>query len=221
MTMEAVYAPGARPVDYLYNGSAKLIKGGGKLRIEMHYTPNGTATTDQTSIGFTLAKSSVRRSFVMMAPEHLSETGTPIPAGAADWEAKGVITFIRDADLVWFMPHMHLRDKDMTFRLAYPDGRVETVLSAKYNFNWQFGYEVERPIKIPRGTRMLVTAHFDNSANNKFNPDPTRNVAWGDLTSQEMMIPWFGVVVNGIAEPDAIAFYEPRGLGPAEDLVPR
>jgi hypothetical protein len=86
------------------------------------------------------------------------------------------------------------------------------VLSAKYNFNWQLGYEVDKPIRIPRGTRMLVTAHHDNSASNRFNPDPKQNALWGDLTSQEMMLPWFGVVVDRDARPENIASYQPRGL---------
>jgi hypothetical protein len=218
MTMEAVYAPGAPPMDYRHSGSAKLIRGGGQIRIEMHYTPNGKETFDQTRIGFTLAKAPVRRSFVLMAPEHLVDTGRPIPAGDGNWESTGEITFTRDVELVWFMPHMHLRGKDMTFQITYPDGRVETVLSARYNFNWQIGYEVEKPIRIPRGARMLVTAHHDNSANNKLNPEPGKEVLWGDLTGQEMMIPWFGVVVDRVLRPESIAVYQPRGLN-SSDMI--
>jgi hypothetical protein len=220
MTMEAVYAPGSQPMDFRYAGSAKLIHGGGQMRIEVHYTPNGKETTDQTKIGFTLAKAPVKRSFVLMAPQHLAETSKPIPAGEPNWETIGEITFSRDAELVWFMPHMHLRGKDMTFQLTYPDGRVETVLNVKYNFNWQLGYELATPIRVPRGTRMLVTAHHDNSANNKLNPEPGKEVAWGDLTGQEMMLPWFGVVVDRDASPATIAVYQPRDL-PSPDAIQR
>ena len=218
MTMEAIYAPGSQPMDFRYAGSAKLMHGGGQLRIEVHYTPNGKETTDQTKIGFTLAKAPVNRSFVLMAPQHLVETRKPIPAGDSNWETTGEITFSRDAELVWFMPHMHLRGKDMTFQLTYPDGRVETVLNAKYNFNWQLGYELAKPIKVPRGTRMLVTAHHDNSANNKLNPEPGKQVLWGDLTNQEMMLPWFGVVVDRDASPATIAVYQPQDL-PSPDKI--
>jgi hypothetical protein len=211
-TMEAVYAPGTSPMDFRYSDSARLIKAGGQVRIEVHYTPNGKEAYDQTKIGFKLAKGPVNRSFVFMAPQHMIDPRKPIPAGDANWETTGELTFEQDAELVWFMPHMHLRGKDMTFQLIYPDGRTETVLSAKYNFNWQMGYEVERPIIVPKGTKMLVTAHHDNSANNKANPNPSENVAWGDLTSQEMMTPWFGVVVNKDAAPETIASYRPRNL---------
>jgi hypothetical protein len=208
-TMEAVYAPGSSPLDFRFTDSAKLIPGGRPLRLEVHYTPNGKATTDQTMVGFTLAKVPAQRRFVIMAPEHLIDPRKPIPAAEANWETSGELTFNQNAELVWFMPHMHLRGKDMTFHLIYPDGRQETVLSAKFSFHWQLGYEVERPIRVPAGTRMIVTAHHDNSVNNQLNPAPGREVTWGEMTSQEMMLPWFGVVVEGNAQPDQIASYRP------------
>jgi hypothetical protein len=111
---------------------------------------------------------------------------------------------------------MHLRGKDMTFRLIYPNGREETVLSAKFNFQWQLGYEVEEPIKVPKGTKMIVTAHHDNSANNRYNPNPSKEVSWGELTSEEMMLPWFGVVVNRDVDPEMIVSYR-RGGSAAPD----
>jgi hypothetical protein len=208
-TMEAVYAPGGSPLDFQYTDSAKLIKGGKPIRLEVHYTPNGKETLDQTQVAFTLAKGPAQRRFVMMAPEHLVDSRKPIPAGDGNWETKGELTFDKDADLVWFMPHMHLRGKDMTFRLIYPDGREETVLSAKFNFNWQIGYEVEKPIHMPKGTKMVVTAHHDNSPNNPMNPMPSQAVPWGEMTSQEMMLPWFGVLVDRDAQPETIATYRP------------
>ena len=78
-----------------------------------------------------------------------------------------------------------------------------------YNFNWQLGYEVEKPIKVTKGTRMIVTAHYDNSANNRMNPSPGKPALWGEMTNEEMMLPWFGVVVDRDAEPKTIASYRP------------
>jgi hypothetical protein len=178
----------------------------------VHYTPNGKETSDQTKVGFTLAKAPADRRFVIMAPEHLVDTRKPIPAGESNWETTGELTFNQDAELVWFMPHMHLRGKDMSFKLIDPAGHEETVLNARFNFHWQLGYELENPIKVTKGTRMIVTAHHDNSANNPFNPEPDKPVMWGDLTSAEMMLPWFGVVVNGDSQPDMIASYKPAAI---------
>jgi hypothetical protein len=93
----------------------------------------------------------------------------------------------------------------MTYKFVYPDGRTETLLSVpRYDFNWQLGYHLATPIKIPKGTKLTVTAHFDNSANNKFNPDPSRTVYYGDMTWEEMMYPFFSVVVDKSVNPRSV-----------------
>ena len=105
-------------------------------------------------VGFTLAKAPAERRFVMMAPNILVDIENRFRRAHANWETSGELTFTQDAELVWFMPHMHLRGKDMTFRLVYPKWpRTETVLSAKFNFHWQLGYELEEPIRVQRDPR--------------------------------------------------------------------
>jgi hypothetical protein len=119
------------------------------------------------------------------------------------------VTFNQDVELVYMMPHMHFRGKDMTYTLMYPDGRKEVVLSVPhYDFNWQLGYSTT--IKVPKGTKLHVDAHFDNSPNNKFNPNPNRTVYYGEMTWEEMMFPFFGVVVDKDADPKKIL----SGQGP-------
>jgi hypothetical protein len=211
--LEGVYVPGSPVTNFQFDNSAKLIRGGGNLRIEVHYTPNGKAVSDQTRVGFVLAKETPRSRFVTLAPKSLANVQKRIPAGAANWETRGELEFGQDAELVWLMPHMHLRGKDMTFSLIYPNGKTETILRANYNFNWQLGYELESPIRIRRGTRLRVVAHHDNSVNNRFNPDPTKEVAWGNLTSEEMVLPWFGVIVDKSADPEKILAVRQGGCG--------
>jgi hypothetical protein len=206
--LEAIYVPGAPPADYRLHGAAKLVPAGTDFMIQMHYTPNGTATTDQTRVGLTLAKEKPSRRFITIVPTALrDESHFHIPAGDPNWETRAAVVFQQDAELVWFLPHMHLRGKDMTYRLIYPTGESETVLSVKYDFDWQLGYEVKQPIVVPKGTRLEAIAHFDNSANNRFNPDPSKQVWWGDQTWEEMMIPYFGVIVKNNANPGKIVAY--------------
>jgi hypothetical protein len=176
--------------------------------IQMHYTPNGTATSDQTRVGFTLAKEKPKYRFLTLIPTALrDEQHFHIPAGDPNWETRTEIVFKQDAQLVWFLPHMHLRGKDMTYRLIYPKGEQRTVLSVKYDFGWQLGYELESPIRVPKGTMLQATTHFDNSANNRFNPNPNRDVWWGDQTWEEMMIPFLGVIVDpGVDSKKVIAY---------------
>jgi hypothetical protein len=206
--IEAVYVPGTAPANYGLHGGAKLIPADSDFVIQVHYTPNGTATTDQTKVGFTLAKAKPARRFLTVIPTALrDEEHFHIPPGDPNWETSTEVVFKQDAELVWFLPHMHLRGKDMTYRLLYPDGRSEIALSVKYDFDWQFGYDLEKPIPIPKGTRLQVDAHFDNSANNRFNPNPNRAVYWGDQTWEEMMIPFFGVIVAPDADPKKVIAY--------------
>jgi hypothetical protein len=107
--------------------------------------------------------------------------------------------------MAFMQPHMHLRGKDMTYTLVYPDGRKEVVLNVPhYDFNWQLAYEPAAPIDMPKGTKLIVNAHYDNSANNKFNPDPNRTVYYGNMTWEEMMAPFFGVIVPRNVDPKTV-----------------
>jgi len=114
-----------------------------------------------------------------------------IPPGDSAHEVISTSTFKKDAMLLGFMPHMHLRGKDFEYKLIYPDGKEEIELRVpRYDFGWQTNYYPVEPIRMPAGTKMLCTAHFDNSAGNLSNPDATKTVYWGDQTWEEMMIGW-------------------------------
>ena len=218
--LEAVYVPGSSFSDFRYYDSAKLIKGGGNLRLQVHYTPNGKAVSDQTKIGFVLAPQPPQRKFVMLAPKSIADPKKRIPAGDANFETRGVLEFADDAQVVSFMPHMHLRGKDMTYTLVSPDGRKTTMLRANFNFDWQLAYELETPIRVRKGTRLEVVAHHDNSANNLSNPDSSKEVAWGNLTSEEMVLPWFGVLVDKNADPERILAVRQTGCNAPSSIVP-
>jgi len=197
--IEGCYVPGQRSQDYRVHHAAKLLKADTDIVFQMHYTPNGKDVTDRPRIGFTVAKEAPERVYVSLGISSPSDAKSfAIPPNDGNWESPPAeATFLESADLVYMFPHMHVRGKDMTYKLIYPDGKEETILNVpKYDFNWQLGYDVARPISVPKGTRLLVTAHFDNSANNKFNPDPNRTVYYGDMTWEEMMFPFFSVVVD-------------------------
>lgn len=186
------FAPGEQP-KVMRPGTAKLIKAGSKLLFQVHYTPNGTATNDRSVVGLIFAKDLVTREAHTW---RALNTGFVIPAGASNQEVKSSWTAKEDIYLEAFMPHMHLRGKDFKYTIVYPDGRSEEVLEIpKYDFNWQLFYNLKEPMALPKGTRIDCVAHFDNSANNKFNPDATKEVRWGNQTWEEMMIGWFDYTV--------------------------
>ena len=202
---EDCYLPGNPAADYRTVHAAKLIPTGYDVTYSLHYTPNGTAVTDHVKIGFTVAKEPPSRryvSFVVSAPTDSKKFA--IPPNDPNWKSPPAeATFLQDAELVFMMAHMHFRGKDTTWTLEYPDGTKQVVLDIpRYDFNWQLGYNTT--IKVPKGTKLRIDAHFDNSVNNKFNPDPTKTVYYGQMTWEEMMSPFFGVVVDSSASASKI-----------------
>jgi hypothetical protein len=197
--IEGCYVPGQAAQDYRVHNAAKLLKAGTDIVFQVHYTPNGKDVVVRPRIGFTVAKTPPQHIYVSFGISAPSDAKSfAIPPNEGNWESPPAeATFDEDVDLVWMFPHMHVRGKEMTYKLVYPDGRTETVLSVpRYDFNWQLGYDLAKPIHVPKGTKLVVTAHYDNSINNKFNPDPNRTVYYGDMTWEEMMFPFFSVVVD-------------------------
>jgi serine/threonine protein kinase len=97
-----------------------------------------------------------------------------------------------DLAVTSLLAHMHVRGKAFKFELTTPDGKTETLLDLpNYDFNWQLRYDFKQPRILPRGSTVRITAVFDNSADNKSNPDPTKLVRWGPQTYDEMMIGYF------------------------------
>lgn len=202
----AGFAPGEQPTIYR-PGFAKKVPAGAKLRFQMHYTPNGAETKDVTTIGLKFAKEAPKHQ-VLTRP--VLNTGFKIPPGAENHEVKSAFTFRDDAHIVSLMPHMHLRGKDFLIKAIYPDGKDQILLNVpKYDFNWQTYYVPKEPIVIPKGTKIECVAHYDNSKNNKFNPDPNKEVAWGEQTWEEMMIGWVSYYIDS-----------PAGAKPAEPAKP-
>jgi hypothetical protein len=202
---EDCYLPGNPAADYREFQAAKLVPAGSDITLNLHYTPNGTAVTDHVQIGFTVAKGLPQRRYVSLSASAPSDPAHfAIPPNEPNWQSPPAeVTFNEDCELVFMMPHMHVRGKDMTYTLIYPDGRKEVVLSVPhYDFNWQLGYSTS--IRVPKGTKLHVDAHYDNSANNKWNPNPNKTVYYGEMTWEEMMFPFFGVVVDKSVDPRKI-----------------
>ena len=192
------FAPGEDPTVFA-PGFARKVPAGSNLIFQVHYTPNGTAVKDVTTVGLIYAKEPIKHT-VITRP--VLQTAFEIPAGDPNYEVKSSYTFNDNAHLYSFMPHMHLRGKDFVYRAVFPDGTSKTLLSVpRYDFSWQTYYVAKDPIAMPKGTRIECTAHFDNSTNNKYNPDPTKSVRWGDQTWEEMMIGWMSFVYDNPPAP--------------------
>jgi hypothetical protein len=188
-----IYTPGAS-ADVLPEGMAKLIKAGSDLVFEIHYTPNGKPTPDQTKVAMIFAKSPPQKRVLTLQMDN----GTfIIPPGDPNHRVTASGTLPNDALLLGFFPHMHLRGKAFEYLRIRDDGSVETLLKVpNFDFYWQLSYKLAQPIPLKKGTRLQWVAWFDNSANNPRNPDPGVAVRYGEQSWEEMMIGFFDVAVD-------------------------
>lgn len=187
------YAPGVVP-EMLQPGQAKLIRAGSDIVLQLHYTAAGKVEKDRTRIGFSFAKQPPAERVITLAA---STRKFVIPAGAADYRVDSQITLQENSTLLAMIPHMHLRGKSFAFRVVYPTGESQELLNVpRYSFNWQLSYLPEKPIPLPRGSRIECIAHYDNSANNPDNPNPNAEVKYGEQSWEEMMFGFFDVAVD-------------------------
>ncbi|HKE22580.1 MAG TPA: cytochrome c [Bryobacteraceae bacterium] len=206
------YGSGAEMIgDYVPNGDpfiagpgqARLIRAGSHLLFQMHYTTNGRPTTDRTQVGIVFAKQPPKERIVNDAV--VNQT-IRIPPGAANHEARAVVTFQGDTEISDFGPHMHVRGKAMRYELIRKDtNKTETLLNVPaYNFNWQLKYQPRQWVRVHKGDQLRVTAWYDNSPNNSFNPDASREVRWGGQTWDEMLFAFFDFVIPADSSPETI-----------------
>jgi len=187
------YIPGAEPHVEAPN-TGGLLKVGSRLGLQLHYTTTGRETVDASEIGIWFYPDDQvpqeRRSGQCACI--FPQGWTNIPPYDPHFEQQQSITIEHDAELQSFLPHMHFRGKSMKFAAHYPDGTVEELINiANYNYNWQIEYKLAEPKFVPAGTKIVATGAFDNSTQNKANPDPARSVPWGDQSWDEM---FFGQV---------------------------
>jgi len=202
-------APGNDPTVH-DDGFGTLVKPGTTIRWQMHYHKEpgpGTGVWDRSSVALRFYPADYKPDYVMQSAS-MGKFDFEIPPGDANYVAEKSHTFKRDALLLGYTPHMHLRGKAARYVATYPDGTEEVLLDVpRYDFNWQTHYKYPAGGKrIPAGTEITLTMAWDNSAENPANPDPTQTVVYGGPTTSEMM---FGFVSYA----DAEAGYDPSNTG--------
>ena len=195
------YVPGQNTLVYP-EGFAKKLPQGARLRFQMHYTPNGTATSDRTRVGVIYATEPPRHEVRVAG---IVNARISIPPGAADHREEASLRLPLDATIIGFLPHLHVRGKACRYELVRAGGGRTTLLDIpRYDFNWQLLYRLHEPLPLEAGDTLLFTAWFDNSAGNPANPDPTKTVRWGPQTFDEMHLGYVEYFVPGIKPGDAL-----------------
>ena len=187
--MISVYAPGMNPWKYP-DGSAMKIEAGSQLVLQTHYTPNGKQQDDNSYVGLKVCDvSQVKR---QVRYNLVANANFEIPPGAPDHEVRQAVRILKDIRLLNLFPHMHYRGKSFRFEAEYPDGGKEVLLDVpRYDFTWQLRYDLAEPRLLPKGTRLICIAHYDNSENNPLNPDPTQTVRFGLQSWEEMLVGYY------------------------------
>jgi hypothetical protein len=200
------YVPGAEPLQVPQDNGILLPKKS-KLHFQVHYTSNGQVLTDVTRMGLYFMKDAPKFNFRSMI---FYNAKLKIPANTKVHSEVAERTFKEEAVLYSLHPHAHFRGKSASFVAHYPDGRQEMLINIPvYDFNWQATYDLAKPLTVPAGTRVVYTQVFDNSSQNKANPDPNRVVTWGEQTWDEMV---FGVIrYRNVKEDQA-----PKGKEPSQ-----
>lgn len=203
----SVWVAGSQPTVYP-DGAGRVIRRRQVMTFNMHYHPCGEATEDVTRVGLHFGEGELAK---RITTTFAVNTGFKIPPNEGNHRVEASYLFDQDARIISFLPHMHVRGKDMTYKAVYPDGRADTLLSVPdYDYNWQWIYYPEEHIRVPAGTRIDVVAHYDNSAQNLANPDPSQTVYYRDETFQEMFVGFMEFIVD-----DGVA---PRPMPPAKKL---
>lgn len=188
------YAPGHN-ADVFKPGLGRRVPAGSTIRFQIHYSKvAGEVIKDKSSVGVIFAKQVPER---IVGTRSVGNIMFKIPAGAADHKVTACSILRRDTRIYGLMPHMHLRGKAMKYEVFYPDGKSEVLIDVpNYSFSWQTNYLLTEPKLLPKGTRIQVTGVFDNSTKNKYNPDPTKDVRYGEPTYDEMMLGFMDYVIE-------------------------
>ncbi len=189
---QMAYAPGMTPRRFP-KGVAIRARAGSQLVFQNHYTPNGTPQEDRSYVGFVYADPKDVTHEVLGGS--CGQMVLAIPPHDPNYRVEARKLFLKDSILLGMNPHMHVRGKSFKYELQLPDGTREVLLDVPhYDFNWQLWYMLKEPKLIPKGSKMVCTAYYDNSADNPANPDPDKEINWGEQTWEEMMFGFYSTI---------------------------
>ena len=168
------------------SGIGSYIPGGGSIGYQMHYTPFGKDVLSTQQIGLYFYKPGEMPNLVMRE-NTIVQMFIKIPPNTEAHQEISYLDFPHDALLYSAVVHAHYRGTYSDLKIRYPNGTEKQLLNVpRYDFNWQRMYEFAEPIKVPAGSKLIATYIYDNSKRNPANPDPNKEVVWGDQSFEEM-----------------------------------
>jgi len=185
--------------DLFREGTGKLILPGEKISWDQHLHAVGEEITSGSEIGIWLypkGQEPKKRSYLIAFTGLRKQQFVDIPPNSFA-QTEGFTVLKENTLITNFQPHFHLRGKAMQVEAILPDGTNQIIsYVGKFNFNWMTNYiykDDAAPV-FPKGTVVHVSAWYDNTRANPFNPDPDQWVGYGDRTVDEMAHAWMNVV---------------------------
>ena len=180
--------------DVFPEGAARLMKAGTRISFNLHLHAIGQETAANVALGLKLYPKGYVPKYVEISEHAGDANDLDIPPNTDNVRSDGYTTLTKPARILSFQPHMHNRGKAQCMEAIYPGGRKVETLScvSNYQFAWHLVYlyaEDEQPL-LPAGTILHVTSWHNNSATNRFNPDPDNLVTFGQRTIDDMAFAW-------------------------------
>jgi hypothetical protein len=183
-SLGAGYAVGAESNMEPANAGVYLPPGGA-IGFQAHYTPFGKEVVDKSQIALYFYDKPPE---LIMHSVVVIDNTIVIPPNEGRHKEVAYVTFPHDALLYSAFPHAHYRAYSSDLWIRYPDGKEKLLLSLpRYDFNWQRSYTFAEPIKVPAGSKLIAHYVYDNSKRNPSNPDPNRQITWGEQSWEEML----------------------------------
>lgn len=208
------FLPGARPFAYPA-GTAYRIPAGDHIQIQVHYSGRDADLTDHLRFGVRFAQGRIDK---IVRTAGTDDYEFDIAPYEPDWVMNTEVTLLYPVTIYSSGAHMHTRGSAYTMTAILPDGTEKLIADVpRYDFNWQSNYELANPVPVPAGTKLHVEAHYDNSENNKNNPDPSQRVVYGKWTENEMLTTWAHITLD--KENQGLLMKDGRVVGRADDGV--
>jgi hypothetical protein len=200
------YAIG-KGADLFPEGSGRLIKAGTRISIGLHMHPN-YGSKEATAVNVALGLKFHPRGYIpkhVVLSDQAKYPGIEIAPGDANARVDGYFILPKPTRLLSYQPHMHNRGKAACIMAIIPmatgeseEGLTskqpgfETLSCAGFSFNWHLNYvyaDDSAPL-LPAGTMLQTIQWYDNSKDNRTNPDPDAFITRGQRTLDEMAGAW-------------------------------
>ncbi|GAB4458219.1 MAG: thioredoxin family protein [Armatimonadaceae bacterium] len=193
------WAPGNMPA-FLPDGVGRKLPAGSDVVIQVHYHPTGKVEEDITQVGLYFADKPVEKQLrvIPVAYPRLN-----IPPGEQNYRVEATMPILADVKALFVTPHMHLLGREIEMWVTLPDGQIKPMVKINdWDFRWQDNYSFQKPMQIPKGSKVTLRARYDNSTNNPRNPhNPPQPVKWGEGTNDEMCIGFIGFIADNENDP--------------------